>query len=136
MTKAEVDVNTDPPTLEEVKMAIKVMKNGKAPGSNGVTAEMLKVEDTVTPRLLTQIFSDIWETENIPDDWKMGLIVKLPNKGDLSNCNNWRGITLLSLTSKAFSKIIQERLTKVHEHQARAGKLQETENPAVNTYVL
>ena len=61
-------VKTDPPTIEELKMAIKVMKNGKAPGSDGVTAEMLKVEDTVTPRLLTQIFSDIWETENIPED--------------------------------------------------------------------
>ena len=57
----DVDVNTDQPTLEEVKMAIKVMKNGKALGSDGVTAEMLKVEDTVTPRLLTQIFSEIWE---------------------------------------------------------------------------
>ena len=76
----DVDVNTDQPTLEEVKMAIKVMRNGKAPGSDGVTAEMLKVEDTVTPRLLTQIFSDIWETESIPEDWKMGLIVKLPKK--------------------------------------------------------
>ena len=76
----DVDVNTDQPTLEEVKMAIKVMKSGKAPGSDGATAEMLKVEDTVTPRLLTQIFSDIWETVNIPEDWKMGLIVKLPKK--------------------------------------------------------
>ena len=37
-------------------MAMKVMKNRKAPGSDGVTAEMLKVEDTVTPRLVTEIF--------------------------------------------------------------------------------
>ena len=49
--KEDMDVTTDQPTLEEVKMAIKMMKNGKAPGSDGVTAEMLKVEDTVTPRL-------------------------------------------------------------------------------------
>ena len=51
----DVDVNTDQPMLEEVKMAIKVMGNGKAPGSDGVTAEMLKVEDTVTPRVLTNL---------------------------------------------------------------------------------
>ena len=63
-----MDVNTDQPTLEEVKMAIKVMDNGKAPGCDGVTAETLKVEDTVTPRLLTQIFNDIWKIENIPED--------------------------------------------------------------------
>ena len=40
----DVDVNTDQRTLEEVKMAIKVVKNGKAPGSDGVTAEMLKIQ--------------------------------------------------------------------------------------------
>ena len=64
----DVDVNTDQPTLEEVRMAIKVMKNGKVPGCDGVTADMLKVEDTDAPRLLAHTFSDIWETENIPED--------------------------------------------------------------------
>ena len=70
--KEHVGVNTDQPTLEEVKITIKVMKNGKSPGSDGVTAEMLKVEDTVTPRLLTQIFSDIWEKENTQRTGKWG----------------------------------------------------------------
>ena len=49
----------------------------------------------------------------------MGLIVKLPKQGDLSNCNNWRGITLLSLTSKMFIKIILKRLTKALEQHIR-----------------
>ena len=112
-------MNTDKRTLEEVSMAIKVMKNGSAPLSDGATADMLKVEDTVPPRLLTQIFNDIWKTENIQEEWKMGLIIKLPIKGDLSNCNNWKGITLLSLSSKVFSKIIQERLTNALEQHTR-----------------
>ena len=86
-----------------------VMESGKAADSDGVTAEMLKVEDTVTPRLLTHIFSDIWETADILTDCKIGLIVRLPKKGDLSNCNNWRGITLLSLTSKVFSNIFSRK---------------------------
>ncbi|CAH8611782.1 unnamed protein product [Heterobilharzia americana] len=33
-------------------------------------------------------------------DWKKGYLVKLPKKGDLSVCKNWRGITLLSTQSK------------------------------------
>lgn len=28
------------------------------------------------------------------------IIIKIPKKGDLSNCENWRAITLLSATSK------------------------------------
>ena len=115
----DVDINTDPPSLEEVKAAIKSMKNGKAPGADGVTAEMLKIDEDETPKLLTEIFEEIWQEEELPQSWKLGLIVKLPKKGDLTNCNNWRGITLLSLTSKIFSKIIQNRLSKTMDGQIR-----------------
>ena len=55
---------------------------------DGVTADMLKVEDAETPLLLTEIFRNILENEAARDAWQTGLIVKLPKKGDLSNCNN------------------------------------------------
>ena len=61
-----MDMNTDQPTIEDVKTAVMVMKNGN--GSDRVTTEMLKDEDIATPRLLTHMFSDIWETENVPED--------------------------------------------------------------------
>ena len=100
--------------MEEVKAAIKEMK---AAGVDGVRAEMLKAEETETPRLLTEIFRNIWESEETPETWKTGLIVKLPQKGDLSDYNNWRGITLLSLPSNVFNKIIYKRLAEtLDEH--------------------
>ena len=44
------------------------------------------------------------------------MIIKIPKKGSLSDCNNWRGITLLSLPSKIFCKVIILRITKaVHD---------------------
>ena len=46
----------------------------------------------------------------MPEVWKTGLIVRLAKK-DLSDCNNSRGVTFLSLTSKLFSKIILGRMT-------------------------
>ena len=87
---------------------------------------MLKAEDTVTPQLLCQILQKIWDSEEAPSEWKTGTIVKLPKKGDLGNCNNWRGITLLSLTSKIFSRILQRISTAVdgilRQEQAGFGK--------------
>ena len=50
--------------------------------------------------------------EETPGDWKMGRIVKLPKKGDLSLCKNWRGITLLSITSKVFSRVDLDRISE------------------------
>ena len=98
--KEDLDINLDPITIDEVIAAIRKLKNNKAPVEDGVCAEMLKAEENVTPKILHKIFQDIWETEDIPQSWKKGLIVKLPKKGDLGDCNNWRGITLLSTTSK------------------------------------
>ena len=108
----DLDICIDPPTMGEVKAAIKMMKSGKAGGADGVTAEILKAEETETPRLLMGIFREIWESETIPEAWKTGLIVKLPKKGDLGDCNNWIGVTLLPITSKVFSKIIHTRLAE------------------------
>ena len=37
-------------------------------------------------------------------------MVELPKKGDLSDCNNWRGITLISIPGKIFCRILIQRL--------------------------
>ena len=33
-------------------------------------------------------FNKIWRQEKIPMDWFKGVIIKLPKKGDLMNCDN------------------------------------------------
>ena len=55
-------VNMDPPTANEVKAAIDNMKSGKAPGTDGVSAEMLKAGGDVITEIL-EIFKEIWEEE-------------------------------------------------------------------------
>jgi hypothetical protein len=46
----------------------------------------------------------------LPDEWKKGIMNNLPKKGDLTNCNNWRGLTLLSSASKILSRIMLNRI--------------------------
>ena len=52
----------------------------------------------------------VWRHEQIPRDWNQGLIIKLPKKGNLKECKNWRGITLLSIVAKILGKIIIDRI--------------------------
>jgi hypothetical protein len=59
----------------------------------------LKVDPNVAADILLLLFQDIWKEGTFPKEWTEGVIVKIPKKGDLSNCNNWRSVTLLVVIS-------------------------------------
>lgn len=101
--------NADPPTQEEIHHHIKRLKNGKASGEDGIVAELLK---NLGPRSLQEIsliIQEIWQCEKLPDDWKCALIHPLHKKGDKSDVNNYRGISLLPVPYKIFSACLLQR---------------------------
>lgn len=50
---------------------------------------------------LTELFSVVFKMTKMPDAWRWSMIIPLyKNKGDIQNCNNDRGIKLLSQTMK------------------------------------
>ena len=55
----------------------------------------------------------------MPEEWKKGLLIKLPKKGDLSYCRNWRGIMLLNMASKVFCRVISERIKAALDEKLR-----------------
>ncbi|XP_053400610.1 uncharacterized protein LOC128557341 [Mercenaria mercenaria] len=68
---------------------------------------------------LMKLFKAIWDQEVIPTKRNKGLIVKIPKKGDHSICDNYRGITLLSVPSKVFSRILISRIQSEVENKLR-----------------
>ena len=119
-----LDIATGVPTLQEVTHAIKQMKTGKSPGIDNICIELLKTDVITAGNIFTGLFSDIWTANEIPRDWNKGLIVKIPKKGDLQNCDNWRGITLLSMPSKIFCRVLLNRIEEdidVNLRQEQAG---------------
>ena len=116
-----LDVSSDPITDEEVARAIKKLKNGKAAGPDHIQPELLKHAESIIPRL-TNLFNTVWHKQEVPSEWKDGIIIPLPKKGDLSDCNNWRGITLLSVPGKVFASIVLNRLRDGVEAHLRTEK--------------
>ena len=91
--EADPPVNCDPPTLEETRRAVTQLKNGKAPGSCGIYAEMLKAGGAATLLWLHTLLCSVWSTGVIPTDWKRGIVVPLwKSKGDTQECNSYRGL--------------------------------------------
>ena len=56
-----------------------------------------------------------WENEEQMQLRTKVLIVHLPKKGDLRDCGNWRGISLLNTIYKIVATIIQKRLQCIEE---------------------
>ncbi|VDP82408.1 unnamed protein product [Schistosoma mattheei] len=87
-TDLPIDVN--PPTMEEIRIAIRQIVSGKAAGPENIPAEALKSDIEVTTNMLHLLFKKIWEEEQVPMDGKEGHLIKIPKKGDLSKCGNSR----------------------------------------------
>ncbi|XP_058630445.1 craniofacial development protein 2-like [Onychostoma macrolepis] len=104
----DLPISCDKPTREEIRKAITLLKNWKAAGPDDIPAEALKADLNSSVEILYPLFEKIWEKEEVPTDWKEGCLIKLPKKGDLSNCNNYRGVTLLSVPGKVFNRILLE----------------------------
>ena len=68
-----------------------------------------------SPKYLVDLFRKVWQEGCVPQEWKDALIVPIPKKGDLSLCDNWKGISLLDIGGTLFAKIIQQRLLLVAE---------------------
>ena len=86
------------------------LKSGKSPGIDNINAELLKDSQDMAITKLQSLFNRILEEQKVPSDWKRSLIVKIPKKGDLTLCDNYRGISLLSVPSKIFCRIIIDRI--------------------------
>ena len=103
-------------SMSEIISAIKNMKNDKSPGLDGIPAEIFKALDEDIVNSLLILFRKIWEQGDVPQDFRDALVINLyKNKGDTSNCNNYRGISLLSVAGKFLSKIMADRLVPLLE---------------------
>lgn len=103
---------SDLPSNSEVGKAIAKMSDGKSPGADGLPAEVFKHGGDLLLSKLGDLIRDCWNQEEVPNDFKDALIVHLyKKKGDKSDCNNHRGISLLSVAGKIMARLILDRLT-------------------------
>ena len=87
------------------------MKSNKAPGPDGIPADKWKSSEALAVQL-HKLLAHIWEKEDVPQQFKDANIVTIwKRKGSKSDCNNYRGISLLAIAGKILGKILLKRLT-------------------------
>ena len=95
-----------------------MLKNDKVAGSDEVPAEALKVDMTSTVNILHHLFKKI-------RDQTSGK--RIPKSGNMRECYNYRGILLLSIPGKVFSRILLDKMktavdAKLRDQQAKFRK--------------
>ena len=101
------------PSLEELTKAITHLSNKKAPGDSGILPEMVKKAGPAFDAALLTLTHTAWRAGCVPQAWRDADLVPVPKKGDLSVCDNWRGIALLDVVGKVVGRVFQSRLQRV-----------------------
>jgi hypothetical protein len=99
------------PSRLEVQIAIAKLKKYKSPGSDNILAELIQAEGEMLLSAIHKLINSIWKKEKLPVRWKESIIVPIHKKGDKTDCNNYRGIALLSTSYKILSNILLSRLS-------------------------
>ena len=106
----ESDGNIPKVLLAELLHALRILKDGKAPGPDGITVEMLRAEGERLHSELLKLINMIIEYRQIPTQLLLSEIILLFKSGDLLDCGNYRPISLLSHVYKLLMQIIYNRI--------------------------
>ena len=74
---------------KEVKAATQSLKKGTSVGVDNFLEELVQEggDDIITA--LTTICNKIWQTRKWPTPWTQSLVITLPKKGNLQQCQNY-----------------------------------------------
>ena len=115
-------------TWGEVSGALKRLKRHKAPGSDGIPADMYKLaigeEQSPMGEALLAVINLMWKGRVIPAVWQESTVISIPKKGDLTDMNNYRGISLMGTGLKILMVLISVRLNDAFEREKLFSKAQ------------
>ena len=113
------DANCESPTMDEIGRILKRLKHHKAPGEDGIPAEILK---NYSPEMLSafqRLFETVWNAECCPADWSQSIILPIPKRGDRTQCANYRGISLINVLAKVFAVLLLDRFSTERHQRTR-----------------
>ena len=99
-----------------IKQFLDSTNTNKAAGPDGIHGSVLEHCSISLCRPLSIIFTLIYNTGNIPQEWKSANIVSIHKKGDKNLISNYRPISLLCLSAKIMERVIQDKLLILTRH--------------------
>ena len=107
-------------TLEELQVALRKLKRNKAPGPDQSSNELWIWLDSHGELQLLSTLNEVWNSETIPPSWTHAVVVTIyKGKGDDTDPESYRPISLLNTMYKLFAMMMQTRLALQSEKKLR-----------------
>ena len=94
----------------KIREKISNLKNGSAPGPDGIGTEILKETAHIVAVPIKLIFEKSLREEKCPPDWKKANVIPIYKKGAKGKAENYRPVSLTSIVSKIMESIIKDEL--------------------------
>ena len=95
---------------KEIEQKIKAMENNKALDAKSIRAKILKVHSKTLSKLLAELINPSLNQGKSQKILKIAKVISIHKRGDKSECDNHRPISLISSVSKLIEKTVHERL--------------------------
>jgi hypothetical protein len=99
------------PSRLEVKTAIAKLKKYISPDNDQIPAELIQAGGEILLSAIHKLIHSIRNKEELPDHCKESIIIPVHEKGDKTDYNNYREISLLSTAYKILSNTLLSGLS-------------------------
>jgi hypothetical protein len=106
----DLDININNFIMNELNEVISSLTTERAAGSDNIKTETLKYGGDKLREKILEICNEVLNHTTVPIEWRRNIIIPIPKKGDQTNINNYRGITLMSIVAKIYNKMILNRI--------------------------
>lgn len=98
-------------TRDELRIAARSLKDRRAPGPDGIPAEVLKKIAVIRPELLLSMYNSCLEDGIFPEPWKRQKLVLISKgKGNPNSPSSYRPLCMLDTAGKLLERLLKPRL--------------------------
>lgn len=84
----------------------------KATGPDGISPKILRNMAAELAPCVAHLITRTWYTGDIPQDWKKAIVIPIPKKGNSSNPEDYRPISLTCVLSKIAERFVNNQITE------------------------
>ena len=103
------------PSAFEVEMSMEKIKRPKSPGIDQIPAKLFESGSRTIHSEIHKLVNSVSNKEELPEECNKLFVVRIYKKGDKTDCNNYRDMSILSTMYKILYNILLSRLTPCAE---------------------